>query len=57
VPRFHEELIEHLRTDGGVLAGIRDAGELSDEGEEKLKKELDHFVSVFNVEEERGLAG
>jgi F-type H+/Na+-transporting ATPase subunit alpha len=57
VPRFHEELLEHLRTEGTVLSAIRESGELSEEGEEKLKKELEHFVSVFNVEEERGLTG
>jgi F-type H+-transporting ATPase subunit alpha len=57
VPRFHDELREHLRTEGSVLAAIRDAGEISDEVEEKLKKELEHFRGVFNVEEEKGLAG
>ncbi len=57
VPRFHEELREHLRTDASILDGIREAGEISEEVEEKLKKELEHFLSVFNVEEERGLAG
>jgi F-type H+-transporting ATPase subunit alpha len=57
VPRFHEELLEHLRTEGTFLSAVREAGEISDEGEEKLKKELEHFVSVFNVEEERGLTG
>jgi hypothetical protein len=30
---------------------------LSDETAEKLAKELEHFQSVFNVEEEKGLAG
>jgi F-type H+-transporting ATPase subunit alpha len=57
VPRYHEELLEHLRTDGAVLSAIRESGELSEEGEEKLKKELEHFASVFNVEAERGLTG
>jgi F-type H+-transporting ATPase subunit alpha len=57
VPRFHEELREHLRTEGSVLASIRDTGEISEETEEKLKKELEHFLGVFNVEEEKALAG
>ncbi len=57
VPRFHAELREHLRTEGAILADIREAGEVSDETEEKLKKELEHFLSVFSIEEERGLAG
>ena len=57
VPRFHDELREHLRTEKSILEAIRDAGEVSEETEEKLKKELDHFLGVFNIEEEKGLAG
>ena len=38
VPRFHDELREHLRTEGTVLAAIRESGDISDETEEKLKK-------------------
>ncbi len=57
VPRFHDELREHLRTEGTVLKGIRESGDISDEIEEKLKAELEHFQGVFNVEEERALVG
>ncbi|HEU4973312.1 MAG TPA: F0F1 ATP synthase subunit alpha [Gaiellaceae bacterium] len=57
VPRFHDELREHLRTEGSVLQAIRDTGDLSEETEEKLKKELEHFQGVFNIEEEKGLGG
>ncbi len=57
VPRFHDELREHLRTVGSVYEAIRTTGDLSEETEEKLKKELEHFEGVFNVEEEKGLAG
>jgi len=57
VPRFHEELREHLRTEGSILASIRDVGELTEETEEKLKVELERFSHGFNVEEEKGLAG
>ena len=57
VPRFHEELREHLRTEGSVLEGIRESGELGEEAEEKLKAELERFVGSFAVEEEKGLAG
>jgi F-type H+-transporting ATPase subunit alpha len=57
VPRFHAELREHLRTEESILAGIRDEGEIADELDEKLKKELEHFLSVFSIEEERGLTG
>jgi F-type H+/Na+-transporting ATPase subunit alpha len=57
VPRFHDELREHLRTEGSVLQTIRETGDLSEETEEKLKKELEHFQGVFNIEEEKGLGG
>ena len=57
VPRFHDELREHLRTEKTILETIRTSGDLSDETAEKLAKELEHFQSVFNVEEEKGLAG
>ena len=55
VPRFHDELREHLRTEGTVLKAIGESGDLSEETEEKLKKELEHFQGVFNIEEEKGL--
>jgi F-type H+-transporting ATPase subunit alpha len=57
VPRFHDELREHLRTDGTVLEAIRSTGDLSDETAEKLVKELEHFQGVFSIEEEKGLGG
>jgi F-type H+-transporting ATPase subunit alpha len=55
VSRFHDELREHLRTETSVLEAIRTTGDLSEETEQKLVKELEHFQSVFNVEEEKGL--
>jgi F-type H+/Na+-transporting ATPase subunit alpha len=57
VPRFHDELREHLRTEGTVLQTIRESGDISEETEQKLVKELEHFQGVFNVVEEKGLAG
>jgi F-type H+/Na+-transporting ATPase subunit alpha len=57
VPRFHAELREHLRTESTILKSIRETGDISDETEQKLTKELEHFQGVFNVEEEKGLAG
>ena len=57
VPRFHDELREHLRTEKTILETIRTSGDLSDETAEKLAKELEHFQSGFNVEEEKGLVG
>jgi F-type H+-transporting ATPase subunit alpha len=57
VARFHDELREHLRTEGTVLQAIRESGDLAEETEQKLIKELEHFQGVFNVVEEKGLAG
>ena len=57
VPRFHDELREHLRTEKTVLESIRSTGDLSEDTEEKLRKELEHFQGVFNIEEEKGLGG
>jgi F-type H+-transporting ATPase subunit alpha len=57
VPRFHEELREHLRTEGSILESVRASGDLSDEVAEELRGELEKFLHGFNVEEEKGLAG
>ncbi len=57
VPRFHDELREHLRTEKGVLSAIRESGDISDDTEAALKTELDKFVKGFNIEEEKGLGG
>ncbi|HUG65253.1 MAG TPA: F0F1 ATP synthase subunit alpha [Gaiellaceae bacterium] len=57
VPRFHDELREHLRTEGTILETIRTSGDLSEETEAKLVKELEHFQGAFSIEEEKGLAG
>jgi F-type H+-transporting ATPase subunit alpha len=57
VPRFHEELREHMRAEGSVLQSIREAGDLTEETEGKLKAELERFLHGFNIEEEKGLAG
>ena len=52
VPRFQDELREHMRTEESVLAAIREQKELSDELTEKLKAELERFAKMFNVQEE-----
>ena len=57
VPRFHDELREHLRAEGSVLAELRDSGELSDELAERLEGEIKKFLNAFNVEEEASLVG
>jgi F-type H+-transporting ATPase subunit alpha len=55
VPRFHEELREHMRAEKSILEKIRKTGAISDETEEKLKADLQRFVEHFNVEEESAL--
>jgi F-type H+-transporting ATPase subunit alpha len=57
VPRFHEELREHLRADGDLLKAIRESKDLTDETQEKLKAEIERFLRGFNVEEETGIVG
>jgi F-type H+/Na+-transporting ATPase subunit alpha len=55
VPRFLEELREYLRTEGTILAAIRETGDLADEITTKLDAELDKFANAFNVEREESL--
>jgi F-type H+-transporting ATPase subunit alpha len=55
IPRFHEELREHLRTEGSVYRAIRETGDLPPETEEKLKAEVERFKNGFDVKEEQGL--
>ena len=50
IPRFHEELRQHLRTEGTILTEIRDKKELSDELTEKLNAELKKVAEGFYVE-------
>jgi F-type H+-transporting ATPase subunit alpha len=57
VPRFHDELREHLRTEGSILESIRTTGDLSDEASERLSAELERFLHGFDVGEEKGLTG
>jgi F-type H+-transporting ATPase subunit alpha len=55
VPRFQDELREHLRTEGSILEEIRDTGQLADETTAKLEDEVKRFSKSFNVEEEAAL--
>jgi F-type H+-transporting ATPase subunit alpha len=52
VPRFQEELFEHLRAEGTILKEIREKGELTDEITQKLDHELERFKQGFNVQAE-----
>jgi F-type H+/Na+-transporting ATPase subunit alpha len=51
VPRFQEELREHLRTQAEVLKTIRETKDLSDETSESLNAEIEKFKGMFNVQE------
>ena len=51
VPRFQEELREHLRTDGEIYKTIRESGDLGGDLEEKLKAAVEKFQGSFAVQE------
>ena len=55
IPRFHDELREHVRTEGSILKDIREKEELTDELGKRLDEELQKFKKGFNVEQEEGL--
>jgi F-type H+/Na+-transporting ATPase subunit alpha len=55
VPRFQEELREHLRTEESILGDIRESKELSHETGQKLEDEIKKFLEVFNVEREEAV--
>jgi F-type H+-transporting ATPase subunit alpha len=55
VPRFQDELREHMRTESAILGAIREQRELSDELAEKLHAEVKRFAGMFNVQEEQAL--
>src|SRR3954453_15397942 len=52
VPRFQDELREHLRTEETILKEIREKKDLPDELAERLSKEIEKVVHGFNVQEE-----
>jgi len=52
VPRFQEELREHLRAEGTIYKEIRETGDLLDELAERLNKEIERFKERFNVSDE-----
>jgi F-type H+-transporting ATPase subunit alpha len=56
VPRFQDELREHLRTEGSIYKAVREETALSDESAEKLRKEIEKFANTFAVQE-KSLAG
>ena len=52
VPRFQDELREHLRAEGSIYKAIRESGDLSDETADKLKAEIGKFKETFASSEE-----
>jgi F-type H+-transporting ATPase subunit alpha len=50
VPRFQEELREHLRAEGTLSKQIREEKQLSDELQERLHEEIKRAARGFNVE-------
>jgi F-type H+/Na+-transporting ATPase subunit alpha len=55
VPRFQEELREHVRAEESILQDILDQGELTDETTGKLDRELERFKQGFNVQADDAL--
>src|SRR5438105_2032987 len=55
VPRFQEELREHLRAEGSVLEQIQEKKELTDDLEQRLEEQIGKFKQTFNVEAEESL--
>jgi F-type H+/Na+-transporting ATPase subunit alpha len=55
VPRFQDELRDHLRAEGSIYKAIRETGDIDEETEKTLRAELDKFSNTFNVEEEEAL--
>ncbi len=49
VPRFLQELRDHMKADEAILKEIRDKGDLPDELRERLDKELEKFVKGFKT--------
>jgi F-type H+-transporting ATPase subunit alpha len=55
VPRFQDELREHLRAEGSILKEIRESEDLSDEVAKKLDGEIHKLQQSFDVKEEATL--
>jgi F-type H+/Na+-transporting ATPase subunit alpha len=51
VPRFQDELREHLRAEGSIYEAIRESKELTDEISNQIEEAIEKFKRGFNVEE------
>jgi proton translocating ATP synthase, F1 alpha subunit len=56
VPRFQEELREHLRAEGTIYKSIRETGDILEETDKKLREEIEKFKRGFNVESKEDAA-
>jgi F-type H+-transporting ATPase subunit alpha len=56
VPRYLEELRDHLRAEETILKEIREKGDLSDELRDRIDKELERFVNGFKTSEDEPAA-
>ncbi len=56
VPRFLQELRDHMRAEDTVLKEIREKGDLSDELRQRLEAELERFVKSFRTSEDEPAA-
>jgi F-type H+-transporting ATPase subunit alpha len=52
VPRFQDELREHLRAEGTIYEEIQESGDLPDELAERLTKEVERFKQRFSTSAE-----
>jgi F-type H+-transporting ATPase subunit alpha len=56
VPRYLQELRDHVKAEETILKEIRETGDLSDELRERLNKELERFVKGFKSYEDEPAA-
>jgi F-type H+-transporting ATPase subunit alpha len=56
VPRYLQELRDHVKAEETILKEIRETGDLSDELRERLNKELERFVKGFKTSEDEPAA-
>jgi len=56
VPRYLQELRDHMKAEETILKEIRETGDLSDELRERLNKELERYVKGFKTSEDEPAA-
>jgi F-type H+/Na+-transporting ATPase subunit alpha len=56
VPRFQDELREHMRSEGSVYEELRETRQLPDELDARVRAEIERFKESFAVRDEGALA-